>query len=166
MSQDLAETLLGIAPDSPLAALRARRGAIRRHAQGAFRELVQPDAPGGLSATERAALALRVALIEGCAPLAQHYRALLGALGTPAECAAAEAFPAGTGGDRFTLLLHYADLVAAEPERCAQEDIDELTEHGLSAQDIVAATQLIAFVPFQTRLLAGLRALQQEAAGA
>lgn len=159
---DLAETLLGIAPGSPLAALRLQRAAIRQHAEGAWRELVLPDTPGGLRPEERAALALRVALIEGCAPLAAHYRAILAGCGSPAECAAAEAFPAGVGGDRFTLLLHYADLVAAEPERCSQEDIDELTAYGLSAQDIVAATQLIAFVPYQTRLLAGLRALQEE----
>jgi CMD domain protein len=163
MTDDLAETLLGIAPGTPLAALRARRAAIRRHAQGACRELVQPNAPGGLSAVERAALALRVALIEGSAPLAAHYRALLATLGSPAECAAAEAFPAGAGTDRLALLLRYADLVAAEPERCDQADIDALSAHGMSAQDIVAATQLIAFVPFQTRLLAGLRALQEEA---
>lgn len=161
---DLAEDLLGIAPGTPLAALRQRRAAIRQHAEGAWRELVLPEAPGALRPEERAALALRVALIEGFAPLAAHYRAILARVGSPGECVAAEQFPAGTGGDRFTLLLHYADLVAAEPERCSQEDIDELAAHGLDAQAIVAATQLIAFVPYQTRLLAGLRALQEEAA--
>ena len=40
----------------------------------------------------------------------------------------------------------------------------ETAAAGLPPQDIVAVTQLIAFVPYQIRLLAGLRALQEEAA--
>ncbi len=158
---DLMEAVLGIAAESPLAALRARRAPARAHAEGAWRELVLPPAPGGLSLPERAALALRVALLEGAAPLAAHYRGLLAEW--PAAQAAAECFPAAGGDDRLSLLLRFADLVARAPGRCDQAAIDALTAAGLSTQDIVAATQLIAFVPYQTRLLAGLRALQAAA---
>jgi uncharacterized protein YciW len=102
---------------------------------------------------------LRVALLGGHAGLAAHIRGLP----VPAEALAAAEDPARAEG-RLGLLLRYADLVAEAPERCGQAEIDALSAAGLSPQDIVAVTQLIAFIPFQIRLLAGLRALQEEAA--
>lgn len=158
---DLAEALLGIDPVSPLGALRRQRPDILRHTQGAYRELVRPDDPGGVTPAERAALALRVALIERHDALAAHYRTLLTARFTPEERRAAETFPAPDGDGRLATLLRYADLVAQHPERTDQVEIDQLSALGLSAQDIVAVTQLVAFVPYQTRLLAGLRLLQE-----
>jgi uncharacterized protein YciW len=35
---------------------------------------------------------------------------------------------------------------------------------GLTPRDIVAVTQLVSFVPYQVRLIAGLRAMQGESA--
>ena len=158
---DLIETLLGIPPDSKLAKLRAQRADIRQHTEGAFRELVTPADPGGVTHAERAALALRVATIEHDEPLAAHCRAILQNVGTAADLAAAETVPANPK-TRLGLLLHYADLVAVHPEHSTQATIDRLTAQGLSPQDIVAVTQLVSFIPFQVRLLAGLRALQGE----
>jgi len=158
---DLIDALLGITPDAPLAALRANRAPARAHAEGAWRELVLPAGPGGLSLAERAALALRVVLLEGSAALATHYRGLL--IDWPAVRVAAETFPAPEGEERLALLLRYADLVARQAGLCEQAHIDALSAVGLSAQDIVAATQLIAFVPYQIRLLAGLTALREAA---
>ena len=161
---DLLEDILGIAPGSRLAALRRRRPEALRHSQGAYEELLRPADPGGISHAERAALALRVALREGEAALAARYRALLGRAGTRAETEAAEDLP-GSGeaaGERLAALLHHADLVALRPGACGQADIDRLAALGLSPRDIVAVTQLVAFVPYQVRLLAGLRAMAQE----
>jgi uncharacterized protein YciW len=162
-SEDLAESLLGIGAATPLAALRAERASIRQHSQGAYQELVLPAEPGGVSLAERAALALRVALIERHEGLAAHFRGLLERYADAPLLAAAQQFPAPAGAGRTALLLRYADMVAVQPECCGQEDIDALAALGLSSQDIVAVTQLVAFVPYQVRLLAGLRALQEEA---
>jgi uncharacterized peroxidase-related enzyme len=60
------------------------------------------------------------------------------------------------------LLLAYIKQVVMRPGDITQATIDDLVATGLSPQDIVAITQLAAFVPFQTRLLAGLRALQSD----
>jgi uncharacterized protein YciW len=160
---DLAEHLLGIDAASPLGALRRERADILRHEEGTYRALVLPAEPGGVSLAERAALALRGALIEGEAALAGHYRALLAASGDAAAVAAAERFPAPGGDDRLAVLFRYADLVAERPAACGQAEIDGLSGIGLSPRDIVAVTQLAAFIPYQTRLLAGLRQLQAEA---
>ncbi|WP_052214817.1 hypothetical protein [Belnapia sp. F-4-1] len=148
---DLVERLLGIEPGSPLAALRLQREAIRQHAQGAWRELVLTQVPGGVSSRERAAIALAVARQQGNAALLAECEALAAQVGAPPE------------GARTEVLLRYAAMVAEAPERCGQADIDALVAAGMSSQDIVAVTQLVAFIPFQVTLLAGLRAMQEEA---
>ena len=150
LPEDLIDSLLGIASDSAIGQRRRRRPEALRHAEGAFRELLLPSDPGGLSLPERAALAMRVAEREGDAALAARYRGML-ASSTPA-------------GPRLDALLAYADKVALTPEATSRDDIDALAALGLSPRDIVAATQLIAFVPYQVRVIAALRALLQETA--
>lgn len=163
MADDLIELLLGIAPEDRLGALRRQRPEALRHAEGAFRELLLPADPGGVSLAERAALALRIAAAERCEPLALAFRALLERAGGGALAARAEAAEV-TGDDRLAALLRYADKAGLRPREVAQADTDALTALGLSARDIVAVTQLVAFVPYQVRVIAALSALQQEAA--
>ena len=166
MSVDLIESLLGIGPGSAIALLRAGRDAIRTHTEGAYRELATPAEPGGVSLVERAALAWRVAAMEKSGALASHYRGLLAGLATAAELRIAGAGPGEGDAGRFAVLLRYGDLVAAHPGRVTQAEIDELSAQGLSPQDIVAVTQLVSFVPFQVRLLAGLGAMEGAAPAA
>lgn len=164
--EDLIEDILGVAPGSPVAELRRRRPEALRHAQGAYEELLRPADPGGVSHAERAALALRVSLREGEAALAERYRALAQQAGAEAEARAAEDL-SGDGsaaGERLAALLRHADMVALRPGECGQADIDRLLALGLSSRDVVAVTQLVSFVPYQVRLLAGLRALMEESA--
>lgn len=151
MPSDLIDSILGITPDSPIGRLRRRRPEALRHAEGAHRELLLPEDPGGISLAERAALALRVARREGDAALAAHYQGLLDAAGGVKQ-----------GDARLDALLRYADTVATAPEDTSRADIDGLAALGLSPRDIVAATQLVAFVPYQVRVVAGLRAMLQE----
>ena len=162
--EDLVESMLGIAPGSPLAELRARRPEARRHAEGAYRELLMPEDPGNVSHAERAALALRVALREGDKALAARFRALLEAAGGEEAIMLAEDLSDGIMEGRLPALLRYADMVAAKPATVGQDTSDALSAMGLTPRDIVAVTQLVAFVPYQVRLIAGLRALQEEAA--
>jgi uncharacterized protein YciW len=160
MTDDLIEDILGIEATDALGILRRQRADILRHSQGAFVELVTPAEPGGVSSAERAALALRGALIEGDTALAARLEALV----PPADRALAKTFPAPEGEDRTAILYRYADKVSRQPGDCGQTDIDALLALGLNAKDIVAITQLVSFIPYQTRLLAGLRLLQQEPA--
>jgi uncharacterized protein YciW len=163
MADDLIELLLGIAPGDGIGTLRRQRPEALRHAEGAFRELLLPAEPGGVSLAERAALGLRIAAAEGCAPLAMAFRALLERAGAVGLAARAEA-PEVAGDDRLAVLLRYADRAGVHPREVSQADTDALTALGLTPRDIVAVTQLVAFVPYQVRLVAGLRALQQEQA--
>ena len=65
---------------------------------------------------------------------------------------------------RLAALLRYADVVGSHPAEVTQETIDGLSAMGLTPRDIVAITQLVSFVPYQIRVIAGLRAMMQEGA--
>ena len=58
--------------------------------------------------------------------------------------------------------MRHADLLAQAPAEATAEDLRKLEALGYSSRDIVALAQLVAFVSFQSRLLAGLRILQEE----
>jgi uncharacterized protein YciW len=145
---DVVDRIAGIAADSPLGQLRRQRTDIFRHTQGSHDALVTPADPGGVSLRERAAIALLLAEHDGDRDLSAHYRALLEPLG---------GMPAGA---RWDALQRHAKLLAAAPDDAAAEDLRRLQAAGLSSQDIVAVSQLIAFVSYQVRLLAGLRLLK------
>lgn len=152
---DLINTILGIAPDSPLGRLRAQRPDILRHTQGSYDVLLHPTDPGGLSLAERALVALRVAEQAGHAGLAAHYRVLL---------QQREAGLASSPSPRLQRLLDHVALVAATPGKATRAHIEALEQLGLSARDIVALSQLVAFVSYQVRAAFGLALLKESAA--
>ncbi|WP_247616410.1 peroxidase-related enzyme [Streptomyces sp. MK37H] len=123
--------------------LRTYRDKAYVHTQGAHDALL--TGTDGLPRAERAALAAHAAELDGAEALATHYRGLGPA---PAQPSA-----------RFAALRRHAELLVLTPSTAGPKDIAALTEAGLSAPDVVAASQLIAFVTYQARLVAGLRAL-------
>jgi len=149
---DLLESIIGVAPDSPLARLRAQRPDIVRHTQGSHDVLLFPSAPGGLSPSERALIAAQVAEQSAHAGLTQHYRGLLSERGDPPP-----------GKRRDTIEQHVARVTTA-PGTAQPEWIDALRAVGLDARDIVALTQIIAFVSYQVRAAVGLALLAQDTA--
>ena len=74
---DVVDLAAGLAPASPIAALRRQREVFVRHTQGSHDVLIAPADPAGVSLIERAAVALRVASIEQAAALTAHYRSRL-----------------------------------------------------------------------------------------
>jgi CMD domain protein len=81
---DVIDTLVGIAPGSPLDAIRARRPEARTHAQATYRALFAPDVPGHVTARERFAAAAFVVRMHGDAATAAFYAERLAAAGAPA----------------------------------------------------------------------------------
>lgn len=154
MSQpsDLLEAIIGVETDSPLARLRALRPDIVRHTQGSYEVLLYPADPGGLSEFERATIALRTAELSGHAALAAHYRGLSAQRSGSSPSARLEAIRA------------HVSLVTKSPRSATQSDIAALHGVGLSPRDIVALTQIVAFVSYQARAATGLGLLAQEMA--
>jgi CMD domain protein len=85
MDADVIDTLVGIAPGSALDAIRARRKQARDQAQASYRALFAPDKPGGVSTTERFAVAVFVTRLHGEAATAAFYIKALAASGASAE---------------------------------------------------------------------------------
>ena len=82
---DVIDTLVGIAPGSPLDAIRARRPEARAQAQASYRALFVPDAPGDVTAEERFAVGAFVAGLHDDAAIAAFYVARLADSGASTE---------------------------------------------------------------------------------
>ncbi|QCK88155.1 CMD domain protein [Phreatobacter aquaticus] len=158
---DLIDRLAGLAPDSPIAGLRRQRPDIVARMQGAYDALFEPPDPGNLTRAERAAIGLRIAASAHDKAFAAHFRAILAAESARDHADAAEGLK--PGGERLDMLMAYADLVAEDPERTDPAAMDRLRAIGLTSRDIVALTQLVAFMAYEIRVLAGLRILAEEA---
>lgn len=157
MTTDIVDAAAGLAPDSPVVALRRQREAFVRHTQGSHDVLITPADPGGVSLVERAAAALRVASIERDDALVAHYRARLRDIG--ADVAAIEAMQVPP---RLAAILRHVALVTTAPGSAAQADLAALRDAGLTPRDVVVLAQIVAFVSCQVRVVAGLRALAEE----
>jgi len=154
------DAVVGLSAGSPAAVLRRQREAFVRHSQGSHDVLIAPADPAGVSLVERAAVALRVALIERDAALVAQYRARLVAVGADrAVVAAAEGGSADRVAPRLAATLDHVSLVTTAPASASRARLDALRQAGLSPRDIVTITQIVAFVSYQVRVAAGLRAL-------
>ena len=157
---DLINTLAGITPDSPLAALRAQRAEVQTYTQNSDAALFDPADVGGLSLIERHLVGLRIGTLNRNSAVAARHREQLRALGADSVIVTAvEAQGEITGPERIAAILHFTDTLTHEPRTATPADIEKLTTAGLSDKDIVTLGQLIAYLAYQIRLLAGLRIL-------
>ena len=147
---DVMDTLAGLPDGSAIAELRRQRPDVVRHLQGSDDAIFAPTHHGGFTRPEREAAALRVATLLRDSALERHYQRRLVALG--------EANPL-TGARGETILAH-VDCVTMTPDSARQADLDRLRAAGLTPHAIVSLSQLIAYVNFQSRVLAGLRMLR------
>jgi len=156
LTMDVMNQLAGLRPDTKIAGVRALRPDVVRHTQGSYDTLLTPKAPAGLTRSERAQVALRVAYLTASPALAAHYRQQLLELGVPADdIVAIEQEEQKTALDsRTAAILRHVDLVTHTPGHATQVDLRELQSDGLSSEEIVTLSQLIAFLNYQVRVLA------------
>src|SRR5437868_11704201 len=157
---DVMDTLAGLAPDSPLAGLRRQRPDVVKHLQGSDDVIFSPADDGGLTRPERAAAALRIAELLRDEALIAHYRARLTALDPSGDLAKTVSGGARITEGRWDAILAHVDLVTRGPGSAARDDVENLIAVGLSPHAIVSLSQLISYVNFQSRVLAGLRMLK------
>lgn len=157
---DVMDTLAGLPPGSPLAELRRQRPDVVKHLQGSDDVIFSPQDDGGLTRAERAAAALRTATLLRDAVLSEHYRARLVPLDADGTLAKTVEGGSRTTEPRWDAILAHVDLVTRGPGSADRKDIDNLLAAGLSSHAVVSLSQLIAYVNFQSRVLAGLRMLK------
>jgi len=157
---DVMDTLAGLTDDSALAALRRQRPDVVKHLQGSDDVMFSPQDDGGLTRAERAAAALRVTTLLRDPVLSEHYRARLATLDPDGTLARTVEGGARITEVRWDAILAHVDLVTRGPGSAERKDIDNLLAAGLSSHAVVSLSQLIAYVNFQSRVLAGLRMLK------
>jgi uncharacterized peroxidase-related enzyme len=103
----------------------------------------------GLTTADRLRVAVHCCEAAEAHQMAAHYRALL--VQQPAADASTPALPA---------MLTWAGLLTTDPRRGDREALQTLRAAGLADPAIVALAQLVAFLSYQTRVVAGLVAME------
>ncbi|OCX64466.1 hypothetical protein BFP70_10455 [Thioclava sp. SK-1] len=116
--------------------------------------VLHPDIDLGLSAQLRAAVARRIALTGGNIALRDAYA-------TPDD-ADLQAFSDGRPCDDPALhvLAGHVDMIANDPKAASSAHLQRLQDAGYSTAQIVALSELCAYVCFQIRLAHGLALLE------
>lgn len=185
---DVIDTLVGIAPGSKLEAIRAQRSEARKHAQASYTSLFEPKDLGGVTADERHALAAFVAGLHGEPKTSAFYAARLSAAlsaAVAAEVTAARSkgpyghFPKGplsaedapgatwkvsdagrkALGPRLTAAFEHTHMLVFHPRDASAASLQSLLDAGWSTTDIVTISQLVSFLSYQIRVVAGLSTL-------
>ena len=125
----------------------------------ASRDLSQLLFPDRVTATlthtltlyDRLSTALTVAQIAGVQRLCNHYSARLNPLPGPDS--------SRESNNRLTQLTQYARQLAMQPELINAAALRALDAVGLTEPDIVTLNQIVGFVSYQARVVAGLHAL-------
>jgi uncharacterized protein YciW len=162
--QNLFDTIVvraaGISADSPLAEVLAARSNIIELTEASDDAALRPDPPGGLSHSERAALACRIARLNNEYVLAHHYE---GMIESKSVSQIADTSFTGADDKRVRAIIRHTDLVATSPKDATADDISALKSAGVAEDDIVRLSELIAFVSYQIRVVAGLRLMSEAA---
>ena len=185
---DVIDTLVGIAPGSKLDAIRANRSEARKHAQASYTSLLEPRDMAGVTADERHALAAFVAGLHGEPRTEAFYAAKLPAAlrsAVAAEVAAGRSkgpygrFPKGplsvedapgpswkvsdagrqALGARLPAAFEHTHMLVFHPRDAAAPALQALLDAGWSTTDIVTISQLVSFLAYQIRVVAGLSTL-------
>ena len=185
---DVIDTLVGIAPGSKLDAIRANRSEARKHAQASYTSLFEPRDMAGVTADERHALAAFVAGLHGEPRTEAFYAAKLPAALRSAiapDVAAGRSkgpygrFPKGplsvedapgpswkvsdagrqALGARLPAAFEHTHMLVFHPRDAAAPALQALLDAGWSTTDIVTISQLVSFLAYQIRVVAGLSTL-------
>ena len=107
----------------------------------------------------RIALAQRIAALNEDQELVEEYARQLAAL-DPAPPLLALAQGYSELPEPLATIARHVDLVTLTPAKAQRGNITRLEQAGLTNPQIVALSELIAFVNFQTRVATGLRLMR------
>jgi CMD domain protein len=189
---DVIDTLAGIAPGSPLDAIRNQRTQARMHAQASYDSLFKPLSEADASKLERLAIACFVSGLHGRPEMEAFYGTALarapaawkGAIATAVTAAKGQGpyghYPKGplsaedkagpvykvaaaersALGARLAAAFEHTHMLVFHPRDAAPPYLQALIDGGWSTTGIVVISQLVAFLSYQIRVVAGLRVLK------
>lgn len=156
---DAMDKAAGLSPNDPIFEARRFRPEFVQGAELCRLSVLTPERGLGLDTALRVALARRIAALNDAKILVADYDAQLVELG-PSDQLQALAQGKTNLAEPLATVARHADLVTLTPSEAKASDIARLKEAGLSNPQIVALSELIAFVNFQTRVATGLRLMR------
>jgi uncharacterized peroxidase-related enzyme len=168
---DLVDALVPLADGSAIFAVRHERAKVVAATQGSY-DSIFDTALSGPSLTERLLAAFCISRWAGSVPLQSHYGDRLKALAalTPVQQAAFDGQDLDPLSDdpRLQAILVFTRTLTEQPVDGDKAALLRLPQAGLQTPEVIALAQLIAFVAYQLRVVAGLQALVElgDAAGA
>lgn len=147
-ASDVIDTAAGLAPSSALQTARRFRSTVVEATQASHEALLYEPVTG-LSTADRLRVAVHCCEAAEAHQLAAHYRALL--VQQPVGDASTPTLPA---------MLTWAGLLTTDPRRGDRAALQALRAAGMADPAIVALAQLVAFLSYQTRVGAGLVAME------
>lgn len=156
---DAMDKAAGLSPDDPIFQARRFRPEFVQGAELCRLSVLTPEHGLGLDIAFRLAIARRIASLNADQILIADYDTQLAEL-APSDELRALAHGETELTEPLVTIARHVDLVTLTPSDAKGSDIARLTEAGLSNPQIVALSELIAFVNFQTRVATGLRLMR------
>lgn len=151
---DAIDRAAGLERGSPVYGVRDVRPEFLAGAEACRKGVLAPVDDLGLSPDLRMAIGRRVARTSGNQKLVAGYPIPE----TPELAALAD------GGDPadpyLAAIAAHADMIAREPGRAAAGDLQRLLDAGLTVPQVIALSELLAYVCFQIRIVHGLTLLK------
>jgi len=156
---DAMDKAAGLSPEDALFATRRFRPEFVQGAEECRLSVLSPANDQGLASNLRVSLARRMAALNADPVLMAEYDVQLAQLG-PTEQLLALARGETDLEEPLATIARHVDLITLTPKKAEATHIVLLAQAGLNNPQIVALSELIAFVNFQTRVATGLRLMR------
>ncbi|WP_417034625.1 CMD domain-containing protein [Comamonas kerstersii] len=157
---DTIDQLAGLQADHALHAIRHQRAKVALATQACEDLLLGSELPSTLSQAERLVLAAEQARVSGITVLQQLYQQRAQALALPpALRRVLDEHGCTTGDARLDAMRHFVRSLSLEPAQSDRQALLNIPAAGVSVDDTVLLAQLIGFVSYQARVIAGLQAM-------
>jgi uncharacterized protein YciW len=160
LGTDIVDRIAGLTPGSPAYVTRHKRDKVAVATQHSYDALFDPALPD-LSVTDRLLVALYACTLSNAPALATHYVERLASIN--ADRAVIDQIAQGSidvQEPRLRAMLTFTRTLIQSPINGDRATLELLPAAGIPTPAVVALAQLIAFLSYQIRLTAGLRALQ------
>jgi uncharacterized protein YciW len=166
-TNDVVNAILQVSDGSPIAALRNQKPELAKQLQDYYLALFEPDleSAAAFPLQDRYLVAVRVSAHTGSRDVVHWYANLAREAGVPedllarvenVEIAWTEETPLGAA-------IRHTDRVTKNPSQSEAAHLQLLKDAGYTPAGILSLAQTIAFVNYQLRLIAGLRAFGETA---
>lgn len=166
LATDMIDSAASLAPEGATRRLRQQRSKVVVATRGSLEALFAP-ALDGLALSERFLVALYACHLSSAPELARRYQERNridgisdGLMRLIERAERDDAALAAVATARELALLRYTRQLIDRPDAGNSAAMTALSDVGLSTRGIVALAQLLGFVSYQVRLVAGLQALE------